>query len=254
MAACDLLQLDVISSATVPTALVYQLVNPPAGASINANGIITWTPSEIQGPGTNLLQTIVHDNSTPPLWDTNSFTVVVNEVNLPPLLSPVSDIVLLGTTPWQLNNAASDSDFPPNTLSYDLVAGPTNATIDLNGLVAWTPTLEQIPSTNRFITVVTDFNPWAVNSQHLTATNAFTVTVLPASSGPPVTLHYDPSANTVQLAIQANPNSNYQVSWAPTVLGPWTPLQTITTDPTGYGLYSGPAPAQTAFFKIDGPL
>ena len=37
----------------------YALVNPPAGAAINANGIITWTPSQTQSPGTNTITTVV---------------------------------------------------------------------------------------------------------------------------------------------------------------------------------------------------
>src|SRR5208337_3424338 len=37
----------------------YALVNPPAGAVIDANGIITWTPSQNQSPGTNTITTVV---------------------------------------------------------------------------------------------------------------------------------------------------------------------------------------------------
>src|SRR5262249_51830106 len=36
------------------------------------------------------------------------------------------------------------------------------------------------PGTSVITTVVTDFNPWAINAQHLSDTNSFTVTVLPA--------------------------------------------------------------------------
>ena len=43
-------------------ALTYQLINPPAGAVIDTNGVITWTPTEAQGPGTNTITTVVTDN------------------------------------------------------------------------------------------------------------------------------------------------------------------------------------------------
>src|SRR5262249_60604335 len=66
--------------------LTYQLVSPPSGASINASGVISWTPSEIQGPGTATFTTIVTDNGTPPLSATNSFAVTVNDVNTAPVL------------------------------------------------------------------------------------------------------------------------------------------------------------------------
>ena len=39
------------SDSDLPTNLLtYQLISPPAGVSINTNGIISWTPSEAQGP------------------------------------------------------------------------------------------------------------------------------------------------------------------------------------------------------------
>ena len=42
----------------------------------------------------------------------------------------------------------------------------------------------QVPSTNSFVTVVTDSNPWAINSQHLSATNSFQVIVNAVHNGP----------------------------------------------------------------------
>src|SRR2546425_11858755 len=67
--------------------LTYQLVAPPTGASISASGVVSWTPSEAQGPSTNTFTTIVTDNGTPALSATNSFTVTVNEVNSAPVLT-----------------------------------------------------------------------------------------------------------------------------------------------------------------------
>ena len=44
-------------------------------------------------------------------------------------------------------------------------------------MINWAPTLAQAGSTNVITTVVTDYNPWAVNAQHLSASNSFTVIV-----------------------------------------------------------------------------
>src|SRR5204863_383198 len=73
-------------------ALSYQLVNPPTGASIDASGVISWTPSEAQGPGTYVITTVVTDNNPDAVNEkqlsaTNSFTVAVNEVNSAPMLA-----------------------------------------------------------------------------------------------------------------------------------------------------------------------
>jgi hypothetical protein len=66
--------------------LTYSLApGAPYGAKVNpTNGVFTWTPREEQGPGTNTIQVIVTDDGAPPLSATNTFTVVVREVNSPP--------------------------------------------------------------------------------------------------------------------------------------------------------------------------
>jgi hypothetical protein len=164
--------------------LVYSLLNPPDGVQIDANGIVTWTPTEAQGPSTNTVTVIVTDTGQPPLSATNSFTVVVNELNSPPVLPPQTNRNISGLTSVIVTNTATDPDLPVNNLSYALTAGPPNAAIDANGVITWTPTIAQVPGTNIFKTVVTDFNPWAVNSQHLTATNTFVVVVNAIHNGP----------------------------------------------------------------------
>jgi hypothetical protein len=57
--------------------LAYSLLNAPAGAAIDANGVIAWTPAVGQADTTNLVQTVVTDNGVPPLSATNSFLVIV---------------------------------------------------------------------------------------------------------------------------------------------------------------------------------
>src|SRR2546428_6317212 len=65
---------------------LYTLLSGPTNATISANGIITWTPTEAQGPSTNIFTTVVTDNGSPPLSATNTFTVVVTEINSAPIL------------------------------------------------------------------------------------------------------------------------------------------------------------------------
>jgi uncharacterized repeat protein (TIGR01451 family) len=168
-------------------ALTYSLINPPSGLTISSNGVISWTPSEAQGPGTNVITTIVTDNGTPPLSTTNSFIVVVNEINTPPVLPGQSDRTLMGQQALLVTNTASDADIPTNSLSYQLALAPAGAAIDTNGVITWTPTLAHMPGTNVFTTVVTDYNQWAVNAQHLSATNSFDVVVRAPPTPPEIT-------------------------------------------------------------------
>jgi hypothetical protein len=115
---------------------------------------------------------------------TNTFTVIVNEVNQPPTLPVQSNVTIVGMTPLRVTNAASDPDLPANDLVYSLLSAPANVAIDTNGVITWTPAADQILSTNSITTVVTDHNPAAVNEQQLSATNTFIVVVAPVHNTP----------------------------------------------------------------------
>ena len=162
--------------------LTYQLLSGPSGASIDANGIVRWTPSSA---GANFFQTKVTDNGSPAKSATNSFYVVVNEPvapeNHPPVLPPSGVVSMLKLTPLVYVNTAIDADQPPQALTYQLLVSPSGATIDVNGIVHWTPATV---GTNYFQAKVTDNG-----SPAKSATNSFYVIVSePVSSEnhPPV--------------------------------------------------------------------
>jgi O-glycosyl hydrolase len=203
--------LNIVASNTVPRTLAYSLLSPPSGAAIDTNGIITWQPKEAQGPGTNVLTTVVVDNSTPPLNLTNSFTVIVQEVNTPPSLPFQASRTLVGQQTLIVTNTATDTDIPPNPLSYQLAAAPAGVAIDANGVITWTPAPNQVPGTNSFTTVVTDSNPWAVNDQHLSATNSFTVVVAPLPQFH--ILSVAASNNAVWIAWESTPGRTYRLQY-----------------------------------------
>jgi hypothetical protein len=159
--------------------LTYILAGAPAGAAISTSGVITWTPSEFQGPGTYTLTTVVTDNGIPPLSATNSFTVTVTEVNNAPVLSTMTNRTIVAQTTLLVTNTATEADMPANVLAYSLVNPPTGAAIDTNGIIAWTPTMAQAPSTNVIKTVVTDNG-----SPPLSATNVFSVFVTATNTAP----------------------------------------------------------------------
>ena len=103
----------------------------PAGAFINStNGAFTWTPTETQGPSTNVITVIVADNGTPPLTVTQSFQVTVREINQPPQLSIPGPQAIVELTTLVLTNTASDADLPANALTFSLVDAPADTTLD----------------------------------------------------------------------------------------------------------------------------
>jgi len=188
-------------------------------ASISPGGVITWTPSEAQGPSTNTFMTVVTDDGSPPLSATNTFTVEVYEVNTAPVLPALTNLTIAKLTPLTVTNTATDSDLPANTLAYTLSVtsadGPvTNASISANGVITWTPSAEQGPSTNVFTTVVTDFNPLAVNAQNLSATNAFMVVVAASSVTPaPVIESITISSGIATITWSSATNHTYRLQY-----------------------------------------
>ena len=130
----------------------------PAGASINTgSGVFTWTPIEAQGPSTNLIRVIVTDNGAPPMSATQLVTIVVNEVNLAPILNPMANQTINELTLISFAATASDPDLPANTLTFTLISPPVGASINAgSGLLTWTPTEAQGPATNTFSVKVLD--------------------------------------------------------------------------------------------------
>src|SRR6185503_13130731 len=79
----------------------YTLLDAPAGAAIDTNGIITWIPFEGQGPSTNIVTTIAEDDGDPSMSDTNSFTVVVVVPAPPPLIDSITLSNGVATVMWE---------------------------------------------------------------------------------------------------------------------------------------------------------
>jgi hypothetical protein len=173
--------------------LGFRLAAAPSGMAINAgSGVITWTPGEADGPSTNTVTVSVLDPDIPWLGDTNSFTVVVKELNVAPVLTVPANTTINELTTLTVAASATDPDIPTNRLTFSLVSPPTGMTINpTNGTITWTPTEAQGPGSYPINVMVTDLNTNAVNQQSLSDAHSFTVTVnelpLPFANTQPVT-------------------------------------------------------------------
>src|SRR5262249_16294332 len=142
---------------------------------------------------------------------TNTFIVVVNEINMPPALPLQPDRTIVGLTTLVVTNTASDSDLPANGLTYALASGPASATIDASGVITWTPEPAQVPSEYVFTTIVTDLNPAAINAQQLSATNTFTVVVDAIHNGPQLPIQTNQTAAELVPLVVTNTASDGDV-------------------------------------------
>jgi PKD repeat protein len=156
--------LSFVATATDPQAppqtLTFSLgAGAPAGATIDASsGAFSWTPTEVQGPGSYRLTIRVRDNGAPVGEDSETITIAVSEVNAAPVLAAIGDQSVAEGSALSFTASATDADHPPNALSFSLDAGaPAGATIEASsGAFSWTPEESQGPGSYPVTVRVTD--------------------------------------------------------------------------------------------------
>jgi hypothetical protein len=221
----ELAALTVTNSATdlesPPQTLTYSLMAGPNGIVVNpATGLLTWTPQQTNSPSTNTVVVSVLNNGTPPLNATLTYTIVVVEVNVAPVLPSSSVKTITVQEPFSITNSATEPNIHSATAGYLLLAPPAGAAINSSGVITWTPAQNQSLTTNTIRTVVTNSNPFDLVNPHLSSTNTIVVTVLPNtaptnivafhSAGNNLTLNWPADHAGWRLEVQTN-----------TLLGNW---------------------------------
>jgi hypothetical protein len=166
------------------------------GLTVHADGsqVIsrTWTATDGCGNTASAVQTIT--------------------LNAPsPLILPTqSDVTLTNLTTLVVTNTASNPSGSTNTITYQLIDPPAGVTIDNNGIITWTPTLSQSPSTNVITTVATTTVVSGAGSSTISTTNSFVVTVSTPYDGLDMTVDTDGDGltNLVEYAVGSNPNDS----------------------------------------------
>jgi uncharacterized repeat protein (TIGR01451 family) len=230
--------------------LTFSLSNAPAGASVASDtGIFTWTPTEAQGPSTNVMTVVVTDDGSPPLSTSQSFSVAVLESNEPPVLAPISDRAIHVGVTLVITNSATDVDLPTNSLTFSLNPGPAGADINAtNGVFVWTPDSSFANTTNSVTVMITDDNPDAVNDQHLNDTKTFTVFVAP----PPTFSSANVSNDILTLTWSAISGQTYRVQYSTNLWDTnWTDLPPdVTATDTTATLSDSPLSDAQRFYRL----
>jgi hypothetical protein len=133
--------------------LVYRLLSGPTGLTVGSEGRVQWTPTEAQGPSTNDVEIVVGDGIASL---TNRVRIQVQEINAAPAWVGET---LLRTTEGQTLSVSlpvNDPDRPAQALRFTLESGPDGLLVSTNGLLVWTPTEAQGPSTNQVRVRVSD--------------------------------------------------------------------------------------------------
>lgn len=149
---------------------------------------------------------------------TSSAAVLVILTNTPPTLTAIPDRTVVAGTIIQFTNTASDTDFPPQTLTYAAQNVPAGGGVNSsNGIFYWRPTIAQGGQTNTLRMIVTDNG-----SPNLSATQSFNVAVL-SPSAPQLWLLSPPAS----LSVTGSAGPDYLIH-ASTNLVNWTVLLTNT--------------------------
>ncbi|HTE90970.1 MAG TPA: Ig-like domain-containing protein, partial [Terriglobales bacterium] len=113
------------------------------GLAVSSGGVITWTPTEAQGPSTNLITVRVTDNGAPALSDQKTFNVVVAAVDLPPQISITSPKPLSVFCPNSIVeiNAQVVSDDPVARVEFYADSELVETVTDPPYTIQWRPTV-----------------------------------------------------------------------------------------------------------------
>ncbi|MBN8248772.1 MAG: lamin tail domain-containing protein, partial [Verrucomicrobia bacterium] len=152
-----------------PQLLRYSLVNAPAGALMEeSTGVLTWIPSEAQGPGTHALRIRVEDDGTPPQSTEQTLQVTVDEADAPPVIVQLPPASILEGGTLVVTNQASDSDTPPAVLRFSLPAGaPEGVTLDpATGVLRWPTTESDGPGSHLIVIRVTQGGSSPLSDQY----------------------------------------------------------------------------------------
>ena len=156
-------------------------------ANLNTTGTIyqfgtnNWTSTNevpATGPGSNSISSVGSTFSVTLPAYTMDVLVIPILGNTPPVLAAITNhTVNVGQT-VAFTASATDTDQPPPTLTFALLAGATNATLNTNsGAFSFRPLVTQANSTNLFTLKVSDSG-----TPVLSATQSFTVAVNPLTA------------------------------------------------------------------------
>ena len=212
-------QLRATDSDLPPQPLNYRLISGPTGLTVSTNGVVSWRPTEEQGPSTNRVWVDVNDGIE---GASQEFDIVVQERNLPPVWPTLGTLRVTEGLRLSFQLKATDSDLPAQRLTYQLVSGPTGLSVTTNGLLSWTPTLQQGPSTNRVRVSVSD--PFTSVAQD------FDIIVRDTDPGPAVaTLEISGKPGGAwNLHLRATSGVSYQIDQSLSLGGTWTQLPGVT--------------------------
>ena len=146
--------------------------------------------------------------------------------NTPPVLATVANQKINAGTFLAVTNTATDTNQPAPTLTFGLLAAPTNATLaqlnNTNAVFTWRPLVSQAGTTNVITVKVADSG-----SPVLSATNSFKVTVNAVTN--PVIGSVAVAGGKVNLTVSGPQGPDYTLQTKTNLVAGWQPLLTTNS-------------------------
>ncbi len=214
-------------------ALTPWMTSPDVSLAVQANVAVTNATFSYTLPGLSVVTFVGQTNSPP---------------NSPPTLAAVANSTINAGVTLLVTNFAGDPDLPTQTLTFALLAAPTNAAFvtlnSTNALITWRPLVGQADSTNSFTVAVADNG-----SPGLSATNSFAVTVNPLSSLPSISSLVPYAGTSFNLTITGPSGPDYTVMTSTNLLD-WQSLQTANSPSTPFILTVTNRNESARFYRI----
>jgi hypothetical protein len=164
-----------LSASNLPSGVFAAFTNNP---STGGASLLTLTASNTVTSGTTNVTVIATAGL---ISHTTTIALTLNSIippNTPPTLAPIANQTVNVGQMVAFTASATDTDQPPQTLTFALLAGATNATLDTtSGAFSFRPLVTQANSINNFTLEVADNG-----TPSLSATQSFSVVVNPLSA------------------------------------------------------------------------
>jgi len=242
-----LLQFNVSATDPDGNTPTFSASNLPQGASLSNNGngtaTFSWTPSYTNAGSYPNISITASDGQSPPLTDSEAFTITVNNVNRAPAVAPVSPQTVDEDELLQFNVSASDPDGTTPTLSATNLPNGASFTDNGNatGTFSWQPTYDDGGTYPGITIVAADAEAPATTGQ-----TSFAITVIDVDRVPtfePVSNVTATELDTVEFNVSATDPDGAAVTLAATSLPEGA---TFTDNGDGTGTFFWPTTYESA--------
>ena len=159
--------------------ITFRLLSGPAGMTISASGLVSWTPTADQ-QGTSEVDLVATDPSG--LGSEQRYGIAVHADHPPQIVSSAPTAITAGLA-YEDDIQATDPDGDP--IAYALTTAPAGMAVDAHGRVTWSPAIADIGAHPVTLT--------ATDPSGESASQSFTLTVSADTQSPVATLRFDSS-------------------------------------------------------------